>query len=288
MKSILILGKGFVGSSLFNYFNNAGVNSELYSKSMMDYSNPDIFNEFLKSNSNKYEAIINASGYTGTPNVDGCEANKRECWHHNVINTINVVKVSNDNSLPVLHIGSGCVYSGYDKEYTEEDEPNFGLYSDVSSFYSKCKHASEILLDNTWCYIFRVRMCFSDTLIPKNYLTKILKYDNLIDENNSITSLTDFNNFIFRFLYFIRDLPGGIYNTVNKNPIKASKVVELLRNNGLENKNWKFIETKDLNTKANRSNCVLSTQKIDSFNLSFPDSLESIERDIKRLKANTN
>lgn len=288
MKSILILGKGFIGTNLFNYFNESKLECELYSKSMLDYTDIDTFNNFLNDNGGKYEVIINTSGYTGSPNVDGCETNKKDCWNHNVTNAINIVKVSNGNDLPVIHVGSGCIYSGYDKVYTEEDEPNFGLFSDNSSFYSKCKHASELLLDNTWVYILRIRIPFTHNMVPKNYFTKLLKYDNLINESNSVTSVTDFNNFVFRFLYLMRDLPGGIYNTVNPGPVKASDIVEILKKNGLENKNWNFIETKNLNTKANRSNCVLSTEKIDRYNLPFPNSIESIERDIKKLKANTN
>lgn len=284
MKPILILGKGFIGSNLFNYFNESKIDCELYSKSMLDYTNIDTLNSFLSERKDKYHTIINTSGYTGSPNVDGCETNKKDCWNYNVTNTINIVKVANDNGLPVIHVGSGCIYNGYDKDYTEDDEPNFGLFSNDSSFYSKCKHASELLLDNTWVYIFRIRIPFTFNNVPKNYFTKIIKYDNLINEKNSVTSVTDFNDFVFRFLFLMRDLPGGIYNTVNPGPVTASQIVEVLKKNGIENKNWSFIETKDLNTKANRSNCVLSTEKIEKYNLPFPDAMQSIERDIVKLK----
>ena len=282
MKPILILGKGFVGSSLFNHFNDSKVECELYSKSMLDYTNLDTFNAFLKDKKDKYHAIVNASGYTGSPNVDGCELNKKDCWNYNVTNAINVVKVSNDNNLPVIHVGSGCIYNGYDKVYTEEDEPNFGMFSNDSSFYSKCKHASEMLLDNSWVYIFRIRIPFTPYSTSKNYFNKIVKYNNLINEQNSVTSIVDFNDFVFRFLFLLRDIPGGIYNTVNPGSVTASQIVEVLKKNGIENKNWGFIQTKDLDTKANRSNCVLSTDKIERFNLPFPSAIQSIERDIAK------
>lgn len=286
MNSVLILGKGFVGKSLFNYLTDSNVNAELYSKSMLDYSNIDTLNSFLKVNKNKYHAVINTSGYTGTPNVDACEENKKLCWELNVTNLLNIVKVSNDHNLPVVHVGSGCIYNGYDKVFTEEDEPNFGLFSSESSFYSKCKHASELLLDNTWSFILRIRIPFTGTNTSKNYFSKLLKYDNLIDENNSVTSIEDFNNFVYRFLLFIKDfLPGGIYNVVNPEPVSASQVVEILKANGIYNKNWNFIPVKDLKTKANRSNCVLSTEKINRYNLKLPNTLASIERDIKKFKA---
>jgi dTDP-4-dehydrorhamnose reductase len=285
MNKIIILGKGFIGNSLSNYFTKNSIDHSIYTKSMLDYTNTDALNSFLKDSKDKIHCIINTFGYTGVPNVDACELNKEECWNWNVIHPLNVVKVANDNKLPVIHVSSGCIYNGYEKDYTEEDKPNFGMFSDVSSFYSKCKHACEIMLDNHCVYILRIRIPFTHENVSKNYFSKILKYDNLIDEVNSVTSVEDFNNFVFRFVYLLKDLPGGIYNTVNPQPVKASEVVDIMRKNGIINPNWKFIDLKDLNTKANRSNCVLSTGKIEKYNLPFPDTLQSLTRDIKRFKS---
>lgn len=281
MKDILILGKGFIGTNLSNFFTENNVGHALYSRSMLDYTDPDTLNNFLDNNKDKFFAVINTFGYTGRPNVDGCEANKEDCWLYNVTYPLAVVKVANDHKLPVIHVSSGCIYSGYDKVYTEDDKPDFGLFSNDSSFYSKCKHAGELMLDGYCVYILRIRIPFTNTLVPKNYFTKLYKYNDLIDMPNSVTSVTDFNNFVFRFMYLLRDLPGGIYNTVNPEPVKASEVVQIMKKYGIENPNWRFIDVKDLNTLAKRSNCVLSTEKIEKYNLPFPNSLESIERDIK-------
>lgn len=286
MKNILILGKGFIGQSLSNYFNQNNVDHEMYSRSMLDYTNVDTFNSFLEDNKDKYFAVINTSGYTGRPNVDACESNKLDCWNWNVIHPVNITKVANEHKLPVIQVNSGCIYNGYEKKYSEEDMPNFGLFSNESSFYSKCKHACEILLENNnaVAYIMRIRIPFTHINEPKNYFSKLLKYDNLIDMENSVTSVTDFNNFIFRFIFLIQDLPGGIYNVCNPEPVKASKVVDIMKKYNIENPNWNFIELKNLQTIANRSNCILDTKKIETFNLPMPNTLESIERDIRIFK----
>lgn len=284
MKPLLILGKGFIGTELSNYLTVNDIEHEMYSRSMIDYTDPDEFNKFLGENKDKYYAVISAFGYTGRPNVDGCESNKEDCWNYNVTYPINVVRVANDHKLPVIHISSGCIYNGYDKNYTEADKPNFGLYSNDSSFYSKCKHASEILLDGYCAYILRIRIPFTSDRVPKNYFTKLFNYDNLIDMPNSVTSVYDLNIFIYRLLVLLRDLPGGVYNVVNPQPVKASQVVELMRKYGIENPKWNFIDVENLNTIANRSNCILDTGKIENFNLPMPNTLESIERDIKIFK----
>ena len=286
MKRALILGNGFIGSNLSSYFSENNIDHEIYSKSMFDYTDKSKLNKFLELNKDKFFCIINTSGYTGSPNVDACERHKEECWKYNVNDILNIVEIANDRDLPVIHVSSGCIYDGYDKVFTEEDKPNFGMFSNESSFYSKCKHASEILLENreAFVYILRIRIPFTYKNVSKNYLTKLLKYDNLIDMENSVTSVTDLNDFIFRFMYLLKNVPGGIYNVCNPQPVKASKVVELLKRHDIVNPNWNFIEVNQLNTVANRSNCVLSTAKIESYNLPMPDTISSLERDIKIFK----
>lgn len=277
----LILGKGFVGTHLAHHFRINNIEHEIYSQSELDYTDPDTLWKYLDTNNKNIRYVINCSGYTGVPNVDACEDNKELCFNYNVRYPYNVVQLANQFNIPVIHIGSGCIYSGYDKAYTEEDTPNFGFYSDDSSYYSKCKHLFEEWVKGHNCYVLRIRIPFTADDSRKNYFSKLLKYDTLINETNSITSITDFNNFLTRFME--RAPEYGAYNVVNPQPVKAEEVVWLLEQHGLKNPNWKFIELKDLNTKANRSNCVLSTEKIAKLGLELPDTRDSLVRDIVQL-----
>lgn len=281
-KSPIILGQGFVGSHLTNYFSKSDFEHSIFNRKALDYSNKDQLNNYLKENKDKISYIINCFGYTGTPNVDGCETNREDCWKYNVLYPLNVLDVANDYKIPVVHVGSGCVYTGYEKDFTEDDVPNFGLYSSESSFYSRCKHEFEILADGYCVYILRIRIPFTGAAVPKNYFTKLVKYDKLIDNLNSVTSMTDFCEFMFRMNFLLYELPGGIYNVVNPQPVKTEQTVELLRKYGIENKNWTFIKDFQLNTVAKRSNCVLSTDKIKRYNLELPDTLPSLETEIKK------
>jgi dTDP-4-dehydrorhamnose reductase len=282
----VLLGKGFVGSNLSNYFTKNNLDHFVYNRAMLDYTDKDTFSKFLEENKERVSYIINCFGYTGRPNVDGCESNKKDCWLWNVLYPLNILDIANELKIPVVHIGSGCVYTGYEKVFTEDDEPNFGLFSSDSSFYSKCKHEFEILAEDHCVYILRIRIPFSGDNVAKNYFTKLLKYDQLIDNVNSVTSLNDFCNFMFRFHFLLPDLNGGIYNVVNPEPIKTEQTVELLRKYNLNNPNWSFIKDTELKTIAKRSNCVLSTQKIESKNLGLPPTLSSLERDIKLFAIN--
>ena len=280
----VILGKGFVGTHLSHYFKKNNIDHKIFSQSELDYTDPNTFKDFLDTNDKDIKWVINCSGYTGVPNVDACEDNKEFCYAYNVLYPMQVVKLCNQYKIPVIHIGSGCVYSGYEKEFTEEDTPNFGIYSNQSSYYSKCKHVFETFAKEFNCYVLRIRIPFTDILTRKNYFSKLLNYDTLINELNSVTSLNDFDEFVVRFISAKPEY--GIYNVVNPEPVKAEEVIEILKDNKIVNSKWRFIELKDLNTKANRSNCVLSTKKINDLGLQLPNTRTSLLRDISTLTRN--
>ncbi|NBO99098.1 MAG: NAD-dependent epimerase/dehydratase family protein [Proteobacteria bacterium] len=283
MKSILLLGRGYVGKTLDEFYRANNVLVDSFSRSTLDYTDPVVLQKFLTENKDKYDLVVNCAGYTGTPNVDGCEANKKECWFWNVIVPRNVVLSANAFELPVVQINSGCIYSGHEKQYTEEDEPNFGLYSDNSSFYSKCKHACETIFQNCYAYSIRIRMPFDGTTSRKNYLKKLVSYDSLISLENSLTSITDLQEFLLKFKFFYTSIRPGPINVVNEGSITAKEIVEMLKKAGINNPAWNFIDLDALSTVAKRSNCVLSTEKIREFNLQLPPVRESLERDISKL-----
>ena len=49
------------------------------------------------------------------------------------------------------------------------------------------------------------------------------------------------------------------------------------------NPNWNFVEMDDLDIVANRSNCILSTQKLQQHGLEFSDTFETVEKYIQEL-----
>lgn len=199
------------------------------------------------------EFIVNAGGYTGTPNVDACETLKDECADGNILFPVRLEQKSN---VPILHISSGCVYTGYEKEFTEEDEPNFTFSN--ASFYSGCKAmAQQLLLPYMErSYLFRIRMPFGSERNPKNLLTKLETYSKLIDYENSITHIEDLAECV---VFFVKNRPdAGIYNICNHGRTSTKKIAESI---GLE-KDWMTPEEFNAITSAPRSNCILNTDKI--------------------------
>ena len=250
MKSVLLLGRGYIGRGLEEFLKLRTVRVDSLSRGMLDYTNPILLQKYLYENKNKYDAVINCSGYTGTPNVDGCETNKQDCWFWNVIVPRNIVLSANSFEIPVIQINSGCIYNGYEKEYEETDEPNFGLFSTESSFYSKTKHACETLFKNCHAYSMRIRMPFEGSDSKKNYLKKLYTYNTLISQPNSLTSVYDFYGFILKFLYVMNTVQPGPINVVNTGGIEAKEIINLMKKKGINNPNWEFIENHDLKTTA--------------------------------------
>jgi dTDP-4-dehydrorhamnose reductase len=282
--NVLILGKGFLGQRLYRRLKlSPNINPHILAKKDLDYT--DVYNlnteEFPQP-----DIIINASGYTGKPNVDACEVNKEECWDLNTRFPLDLYNYCQYLGVLMIHISSGCIYNGYDKEYTEEDQPDFGLFSDESSFYSKSKHAAEIFMnDHSYLINLRVRIPFTSDNTSRNYINKLKGYDQLISTPNSITCVEELSDMLQNLITTsdIYTIPFGTYNVVNPEPVSAKEVTELMCQYGLENPNWEFIELSDLNTRANRSNCVLSTEKLNSAGLGFKPTLESLEVAIKKL-----
>ena len=200
-------------------------------------------------------AIINAAGYTGSPNVDACEQYKQETIDGNVVFPLQL-EAANPVT-PIVHITSGCVYTGYKPGgWTEEDDPNFDFNN--GSFYSGSKALFQTLmapyLDKS--YLLRIRMPFGDEHEPKNIFTKLSNYQKLIDHENSFSYVVDVAKVA---VYFALNKPAsGIYNVCNPGSATTKQVAEKLE----LDKEWFTRDEFKAATVAPRSNCVMNVEKL--------------------------
>jgi len=281
MPRVLILGLGYIGSKLKTFLEEKNVVVTAYSQKILDYTSESELRRILSNG--VFDCVVNCSGYTGSPNVDGCESNKELCYYYNVKIGLLINKLCTEYKINHICVSSGCIYTGYEKQFTENDIPNFGLFNPDSSFYSKTKHILETIFDFTNSSILRIRMPFDGNPENKNYLYKLYKYNDLISFDNSLTNVNDLCNFIYKM---INKFYPGIFNVVNSQKINAQQIIEIFKKNNLVNPNWRFVEIKDLNIIAGRSNCVLSSTKISNIGYSLSDTFSSVEQAVKQLKAN--
>lgn len=199
--------------------------------------------------------IINAAGYTGSPNVDACEINKQATIEGNVVYPL---RLEIDNpQIPIVHISSGCIYTGYtDGGWLEEDPPNFDF--DNGSFYSGSKALGQEVLTPYMnkSYLLRIRMPFGNAHHPKNFLTKMVKYEKLISYNNSLSYMPDVAAVA---VHFATKLPApGIYNVCNPGCSNAKEIVKMM---GIDKEFFTDLEFHNA-VIAPRSNCILNTDKL--------------------------
>ena len=187
--NIAILGSGFIGKYLNSYLSDNHL-TYLLNQTDDQYHVPYRLREFIKTH--KIDVIVNTCGYTGYPNVDACEDNKASCTLYNITVPLVIEEECKAANAKFINVSSGCIYTGYDKDYVEDDEPNFGIYNPDSSFYSKTKHLSEMFLDKDFTNIIRIRMPVTGKMDHKNLLSKLKKYDNIIDFKNSKTDVVKF------------------------------------------------------------------------------------------------
>lgn len=129
---ILILGRGFIGT--FLWFHLLDQTPVIANTEHVNYHEIAELHTYLLNND--IGVVINASGFTGRPNVDEAEFKKELCWKLNVSSPLDINKLCNDLDVKYIHISSGCIYDGHEKVFNEDDKPNFGLF-DESSFTQK-------------------------------------------------------------------------------------------------------------------------------------------------------
>lgn len=265
--NVLVLGRGYIGNYLSTYLYQNIENVYQLGSDEFDYHNISKLTKFILNKG--INTVVNCSGFTGRPNVDEAELRKEDCWRLNVLSPLEINRMCNIIDVRYVHISSGCIYTGYSAAcadgYNETDKPNFGLF-DESSFYSKSKHAFELMSKGLHNKIVRLRMpVCNDLTNPRNYLKKIMEYPNLIDYKNSKTYIPELCGFIKALLEADIDWIGqDIYNVVNQDPLYTQQVTCQLNN--MNTGNWNklspnWVELKDLDITAPRSNCVLNNTK---------------------------
>ncbi|XP_010255576.1 PREDICTED: bifunctional dTDP-4-dehydrorhamnose 3,5-epimerase/dTDP-4-dehydrorhamnose reductase-like [Nelumbo nucifera] len=209
--------------------------------------------------------VFNAAGVTGRPNVDWCESHKVETIRTNVVGTLTLADVCREKSLILINYATGCIFE-YDQDhqlgsgigFKEEDVPNF-----IGSFYSKTKAMVEDLLKNyeNVCTL-RVRMPISSDLSnPRNFITKITRYEKVVNIPNSMTILDELLPISIEMAK--RNLIG-IWNFTNPGVVSHNEILEMYRDYIDPNFVWKnfTLEEQAKVIVAPRSNNELDATKL--------------------------
>jgi dTDP-4-dehydrorhamnose reductase len=230
---LLLGGSGYVGQAFARHLRSRGLAFAAPSHAELDGLSKDAIDAAAETL--KPDFVINAIGYTGRPNIDGTEREKLHCLITNTTVPGILGEVLGARGIPFGHVSSGCIYNGVRSDglpFREDDPPNFAFSHPRASWYSRTKAMAETMLrDCPTAIIWRLRIPFDEFDHERNYLTKIMRYERLLEVSNTISQLQEFTQVCLETL--TRRLPAGIYNVVNPGAIKTSEVADAIRRHGL-------------------------------------------------------
>ena len=286
--SYLLGGSGYVGQAYQALLTRKGIPFRNLRRADVDYTNPAVLRAALLRD--RPEFLLNAAGYTGKPNVDACELHKTECLFGNGVLPGLIAQACTDAGIPWGHVSSGCIYTGSRPDgtgFSETDTPNFTFRTNNCSFYSGTKALGEEVLAGTpHVYTWRLRIPFNHEENPRNYLTKLMRYQTLLAAENSISQLEEF--VAATFACWEKRVPFGTYNVTNPGHVTTHEVVDLILKSGVCPKNYVFFKDENdfMHTAAKtpRSNCVMTSAKLASVGIVMTEVHEAVARDLKNWK----
>jgi UDP-glucose 4,6-dehydratase len=292
MKVVLLGYKGYVGSCFARRLEELGLPFHGVSRDVLDYTSFEVLLDFLQRV--KPAFLINAAGTVGYPNVDACETRRAETLLGNAILPQVVSAACAVISLPWAQVSSGCIYNGawlrqegiwtvepdltsekarrilrdHPEEvrgFSEIDAPNFSFRMPPCSFYSGTKALGEEVLEkDSRCYVWRLRIPFDGVDGPRNYLSKIMRYEKVYDNFNSVSHTADYVSACLSL--WQRGAPFGVYNVTNPGHVSTRQVVSMIERILKPRREFAFWKDDEefyrQAARTPRSNCILDTSKL--------------------------
>jgi 3,5-epimerase/4-reductase len=296
MKVLIYGSKGWIGQQLVKLFQIKHIEFYIGESRLENYEK--LRNELkIKKDSLGITHVISSTGRThGIYNntvyntIDYLEmpGKLRDNMRDNYIGPINLAELSEKLDLHYTYFGTGCIFT-YDEThtienkvgFTEEDYPNFfgSSYSIVKGYTDiKMKHFKNTLN-------LRIRMPIIGCHHPRNFITKITKYEKICSIPNSMTVLDELLPIV---LHMMKSTETGTYNMTNPDVIEHNDILEFYRqivDNSFKWKNFDIIEQSKI-LKSERSNNYLNTNKLENYckdnNLAILNIKESIEKLLRK------
>ena len=268
---ILIFGKGYIGERCKKAWGDEAVLSDVRVESVAD-----ALNEIKK---HQPDAVLNAAGVRGKPNVDWCEDHQIETIRGNTVLPLLLADACRQADVYLLHIGSGCIFYGDsphpDKAWREND------FGNPSAVYSRSKYAADLMLSTLPNVgIGRIRMPIDHIPSPGNLIDKLASFKKVVDVENSVTVIEDM---IKVFHVLMEKKASGIFHVTNPGTIRHKEVLEMYKELVDKNHTCEWISDDDLVkqglAKKGRSNNFLASERLAEFGISMRPVKEAV-RDV--------
>ena len=266
MKTTVYGGSGWLGKKFAEHFNASRPEIDILDERKVRVSTlertPDV--------------VINCAGKCGFPNIDWCEASKENRKLTYYVNELGprilLDAVRSESDAFFVHLSSGCLWDVSDDHapINEDEEPR------PVSWYSETKAGGEArIYGMPNVLIIRLRMPIDSISHPRNLIDKLRCYKNVLSVPNSVTMVSTLLSVVN---YLVRKRCTGVYNVVN-GTTSGVELMQLYQRFGGALAPYNKITKEELApmVKSGRSNCRLSTAKLESEGFMLPDFQCSLE-----------
>jgi 3,5-epimerase/4-reductase len=255
--STLIFGGGFLGERLARELPDAVL-------SKVNITDRDAVDGAIFET--RATAVINCAGKTGRPNVDWCETHREPTWRSNVLGPLVLAEACEAAGAYLLHVGSGCVFYGPSPTpggWREDDPAN------PISYYSRSKYAADLLLaPRPNVGVVRIRMPVDAAPHPRNLITKLAGYAQVIDVENSVTVIDDL---VAAMSALVAKRGTGVFHVTNPGTMRHRDLLARYRELVDASHRCELIEEHELVARglalAPRSNCILASSRLEALGI---------------------
>ncbi|MCA9389233.1 MAG: sugar nucleotide-binding protein [Candidatus Magasanikbacteria bacterium] len=214
------------------------------------------------------DAVVNAAGRTGRPNVDWCESHQVETYEGNVIMPLVLASACQERSVYLLHLASGCIFYGDSPDPRGWREDDF---ANPTSFYSRTKYSADLVLSHLPNVgIARLRMPIDSRPHQRNLIDKLATYKQIVDVENSATVIEDLVRVIFELC---QKKGEGVFHVVNPGTLRHRDLINLYQELVDASVQPEWINADDLVARGlavkGRSNCILQSTRLQELGISM-------------------
>ena len=280
MKYLLFGYKGWIGKQIFELLKLNAENEIITTDIRVDNYN-EIEKFIIETNPDRIISVIGRTYGDNINSIDYLEqkGNLKININDNLYSPLNLALISNKYNIHFTYMGTGCIFNGYEKEYREDDSPDFfgSSYSIVKGFTDRIMKNFENTLN------VRIRMPITNDINSnRNFINKIINYKKICSMNNSMTVL---NDLLPLLIDMINKKEIGTINLTNPGYISHNEILELYKEIVKPDFTWENMTIEDQNKilLSERSNNILNTERLQRL---YPD-VKDIKTSIKDLFLNT-
>eukprot|EP00672_Neobodo_designis_P025453 CAMPEP_0174835590 /NCGR_PEP_ID=MMETSP1114-20130205/5482_1 /TAXON_ID=312471 /ORGANISM="Neobodo designis, Strain CCAP 1951/1" /LENGTH=317 /DNA_ID=CAMNT_0016069541 /DNA_START=52 /DNA_END=1005 /DNA_ORIENTATION=+ len=273
MKFLVFGHKGWIGQQVLEHIRAAG--HEPVGATARADDEKAVAAELDEVKPDRVISLIGRTRGDGILTIDYLEqkGKLRENMRDNLWGPIVLAQLTSQRGIHCVYMGTGCIFH-YDDDkraqgngvgFTEDDDPNF-----FGSAYSTCKGFTDRIMRlvfNTTALNVRIRMPITPDNSPYNFITKIVKYDKVINIPNSMTVLPAL---LPKLVDMSINKVTGTVNLTHPGAISHNEVLELYKKHVDPAFTWSnfTIEEQDKILASARSNNLLDTERLKKL---YPD-----------------